>query len=63
MRDTARLHRIDPAPVWQQVEAAGFRFIGESKVLNNPADPLNIPVFDKSVRGRTSQFAYKFVKP
>lgn len=63
MRDTDRLHRIDPATVRQQVEAAGFRFIGESKVLNNPADPLNIPVFDKSVRGRTSQFAYKFVKP
>jgi predicted methyltransferase len=24
---------------------------------------LNIPVFDESIRGRTSQFAYKFVKP
>jgi predicted methyltransferase len=32
-------------------------------VLNNPIDPLDIPVFDKSIRGRTSQFAYKFVKP
>jgi predicted methyltransferase len=32
-------------------------------VLNNPADPLDIPVFDKSIRGHTSQFAYKFVKP
>ena len=42
---------------------AGFRFAGESKVLNNPADPLDIPVFDKSIRGHTSQFAYKFVKP
>ena len=63
MRDTEKLHRIDPAIVRQQVEAAGFRFAGESKVLNNPADPLNIAVFDPSIRGRTSQFAYKFVKP
>ena len=63
MADTETLHRIDPATVRQQVEAAGFRFAGESKVLNNPDDPLDIPVFDKSVRGHTSQFVYKFVKP
>jgi predicted methyltransferase len=63
MSDTERLHRIDPATVKQQVEAAGFRFVGESRVLDNPADPLNVPVFDESVRGRTNQFAYKFVKP
>ena len=63
MNDTEKLHRIDPAIVRQQVEAAGFRLAGESKVLENPADPLDIPVFDKSIRGRTSQFAYKFVKP
>ena len=63
MADTEALHRIDPATVRQQVEAAGFRFVGESKVLNNPDDPLNIPVFDPKVRGHTSQFAYKFVKP
>ena len=63
MADTEKLHRIDPAIVRQQVEAAGFKFAGESKVLNSPADPLDIPVFDKSIRGHTSQFAYKFVKP
>ena len=63
MADTEELHRIDPTIVKQQVEAAGFRFAGESKVLEKPEDPLNIPVFDKKVRGRTSQFAYKFVKP
>ena len=63
MADTEKLHRIDPAAVRRQVEAAGFRFAGESKVLENPADPLDVAVFDKSIRGRTSQFAYKFVKP
>ena len=63
MSDTEELHRIDPATVRQQAEAAGFKFAGESGVLENPKDPLNIPVFDKSIRGRTSQFAFKFVKP
>ena len=60
---TDTLHRIDPAIVRKEVEAAGFKFAGESKVLNNPADPLDVAVFDKSIRGNTSQFAYKFVKP
>ena len=60
---TDTLHRIDPAIVRKEAEAAGFKFAGESKVLNNPADPLDVAVFDKSIRGHTSQFAYKFVKP
>src|SRR4051812_9713455 len=63
LADTDTLHRIDSAIVKKELEAAGFRFAGESKVLENPADPLNIPVFDKSIRGHTSQFVYKFVKP
>ena len=63
LADTDTLHRIDPAAVRKTVEAAGFRFAAESKVLNNPADPLDIPVFDPKIRGRTSQFAFKFVKP
>jgi predicted methyltransferase len=63
LSDTDTLHRVDPATVRQIVERAGFRFASETKVLENPADPLDIPVFDKSIRGHTSQFAYKFVKP
>ena len=35
---TETLHRIDPAFVKRQVEAAGFKFVGESTVLRNPAD-------------------------
>ena len=63
LQDTEKLHRIDPAAVRKIVEGAGFKFEGQSDVLKNPADPMNIPVFDKSIRGHTSQFAYKFVKP
>ena len=61
--DTDTLHRVDPAAVRKAAEAAGFKFAGESKALENSADPLDIPVFAPSIRGHTSRFAYKFVKP
>lgn len=63
MADTAKLHRIDPAIVRKQVEAAGFVFDGESNALRNPADPHTATVFDKSIRGHTDQFMYRFRKP
>ena len=63
MRDTERLHRIDPATVRQQVEAAGFEYVGRSEVLNNPADDQSRPVFHPSIRGRTDQFVMRFRKP
>ncbi len=63
LADTDTLHRVDPAKVREIVEGAGFKFAGESRVLDNPADPLDIPVFAKAIRGHTSQFAYKFIKP
>jgi predicted methyltransferase len=63
MRDTDTLHRIDPAIVKTQVEAVGFRFVGKSKLLANPADDHSKKVFDKTIRGHTDQFIYKFRKP
>jgi predicted methyltransferase len=60
---TDTLHRIEPATVRREVESAGFRFEGESAVLANPADPHTAGVFDKSIRGHTDQFVYKFRKP
>lgn len=63
MRDTDTLHRIDPAIVRKQVTDAGFVFEGESNVLRNPADDLKKLVFDKSIRGHTDQFIFKFRKP
>ena len=63
MRDTDKLHRIDPAIVRKQVEAAGFVYVGESKVLRNPKDGHKVTVFDDSIRRYTDQFAYKFRKP
>ena len=63
LRDTDTLHRIDPAIVREQAEAAGFEFVGESDVLRNPADDHTLKVFDPTVRGTTDQFVYKFRKP
>ena len=60
--DTDTFHRVERAAVIREASAAGFRLVGESKVLNNPKDPLTIPVFDRRIRGRTSQFALKFRK-
>lgn len=57
------LHRIDPAVVRAEVEAAGFVFDGASDVLRNPADTHTVSVFDESVRGRTDQFMMRFRKP
>ncbi|HEX7758880.1 MAG TPA: methyltransferase [Caulobacteraceae bacterium] len=60
---TDTLHRIDPASVKAEVTAAGFKFVGESKVLVNPADDHTLKVFDPAMRGHTDQFIYKFQKP
>src|SRR5690606_27922322 len=57
------LHRIDPAIVRREVEAAGFRFDGESQVLRNPSDDHAAKVFDPAIRGHTDQFVYRFRKP
>jgi predicted methyltransferase len=60
---TDTLHRIDPSIVRREVEAAGFVLQGESAILANPADPRTVGVFDKSIRGHTDQFIFKFQKP
>lgn len=61
--DTQSLHRIDPAFVRAEVEAAGFVMDAESTVLANKDDPHSIKVFDPSIKGKTDRFAYRFVKP
>ena len=43
--------------------AAGFEFVAESFVLDNPNDDGTKGVFDPSIRGKTDQFILKFRKP
>ena len=63
LRDVGTLHRIDPALVKQQIEAAGFEYRAELDVLRNEADDHTLKVFDPSVRGKTDPFIYRFRKP
>ncbi len=46
------LHRIEPAVVREEVEAAGFALEAESTVLANKDDPHSARVFDPSIKGR-----------
>jgi predicted methyltransferase len=57
------LHRIDPAKARAEIEAAGFRFDGESPVLRQPGDSRTQLVFDPAIRGKTDQFVFRFRKP
>jgi predicted methyltransferase len=62
-RDTAKLHRIDPAAVKAEVTAAGFVLESQSSLLAHAADDHTLAVFDPNVRGKTDQFLFKFRKP
>jgi predicted methyltransferase len=61
--DTQSLHRIDPASVREEVEAAGFVLESQSTMLANKDDPHSIKVFDPTIKDKTDRFAYRFVKP
>jgi len=60
--DAQSLHRIEPASVRKEVEAAGFVLDAESTMLANKDDPHSLKVFDPSIKGETDRFAYRFVK-
>jgi predicted methyltransferase len=62
-RDTEKLHRIDPAVIKQEVLAAGFELVEESKLLANPDDDHTWMVFSQGKRGTTDQSVLKFRKP
>ena len=61
--DTQALHRIDPASVRTEVEAAGFVPDAESAMLVNNSDLHSLKVFDATIKGDTDRFIYRFVKP
>jgi len=56
------LHRINRERTKQEIESAGFVLHKEGFFLRNTSDPLNISVFDKSIRGYTDRFVYLFKK-
>jgi predicted methyltransferase len=58
-----KLHRIDPNVVKADFERAGFKLVGTSDLLRNPADDHSLPVFDPKIKGKTDRFIFKFQKP
>ena len=58
-----RLHRINPADVRAEVEAAGFKFDGESAILADKNDAHDKMVLDPVILGKTDQFMFRFRKP
>jgi predicted methyltransferase len=61
--DIAKVHRIEKAKVIDEVTSAGFRLAGEGTFLHRPSDDHHTVIFDPKIRGRTDQYALKFVKP
>lgn len=57
------LHRMDEAAAKAAIVAAGFELEEESDLYSRPGDPRTANVFDDAIRGRTDQFALRFVKP
>ena len=61
------LHRVEPALVQRELEAAGFVLEAESFVLQDPADSLDWNIFSRDADGvrrdRTSRFVHLYRKP
>jgi predicted methyltransferase len=55
------LHRIEQSVVRQEIEAAGFRFIGEADFLRHPEDTRDFSV--NRATGPVDEFVLKFQKP
>ena len=56
------LHRIDPELILSKMKAWGFSYQGHSEHLRNPDDPMDIPMWDPSVKGKTNKSVFKFSK-
>jgi predicted methyltransferase len=56
-------HRIDPAVVLADFEAAGFVLDGQSDALRRSDDDRSLRVFNAAIRGKTDRFMVRFRKP
>jgi predicted methyltransferase len=55
------LHRIEESTLRKEIEAAGFKLVGEGDFLRNPQDPRDAPVFRPVVP--VDEFVLKYQKP
>ncbi len=64
VRDTASMHRIDAEVVKKEAMAAGFKLVGDYKVLGNPADDHTKRVTGQGgIADKSDKFYLKFQKP
>ncbi len=61
--DVRANHRIERHVVVDEVVAAGLELVGETDLLENLNDPLDVIVFQPDLRGDTHRFVLKFQKP
>ena len=57
------MHRINRDDVVREVTSVGFKLASEGSFLRRSADDHKKPIFDPAIRGRTDQYALRFVKP
>ena len=60
---TEALHRMDEDIAKQEVLAAGFRLVSESKLLTRPDDDNTKKIFEQGEHDHTDQMVLKFRKP
>jgi len=60
---TETLHRMDEDIAKQEIESAGFKLVGEGKVLTVSTDDDSKRVFEAGEHDHTDQFMLKFQKP
>ena len=60
---TEKLHRIEPVVARREIEAAGFKWDGQSDALANPADRHASSIFGRGIRYHTDRFIHWFRKP
>ena len=60
---TEALHRMDEDIAKQEVLAAGFKLVSESKLLTRPSDDNTKKIFEAGEHDNTDQMVLKFRKP
>jgi predicted methyltransferase len=61
--DNSRLHRIPPAQVRAQIEAAGFEIVQESDILRTTADDHTMSTTDPALGRNSDRFLFIVRKP
>jgi predicted methyltransferase len=56
------LHRIDPQVVRDTFAKSCFTLEAEAEFLRNSNDDHTLAMFDKSIRGKTDRFVFRFVR-